>query len=77
MLQICNHLDKNGTITFDEFWNLFVAMYSREYGNISLFTKLIFDYCDKGKKGYLTKEEFAMFYKMLSVLISRQNLINF
>ncbi|KAH0786042.1 hypothetical protein GPJ56_010017 [Histomonas meleagridis] len=46
---------------------LFVSLYNRELGNITTFAMLLFDECDVGHKGYLTKSEFLKFTKMANV----------
>ncbi|KAH0785158.1 CAMK protein kinase [Histomonas meleagridis] len=63
-------IDKNGRITFDEFWNLFVSMYTRNFGNIGPLAKIFFDGCDEGHKGYLTRSEFIKFMTMSNVCVN-------
>lgn len=56
--------DGNGTVSFDEFMAFNESMIQlKEKGDVKKYYKMVYDLCDKGKKGYLTPKEFTKFLK--------------
>lgn len=56
--------DGNGTVSFDEFMKFNESMIElKEKHDVKKYYQLVFNCCDKGKKGYLTQKEFVKFLK--------------